>query len=155
MSGGSHNYLYCADAADIGQRLGALDDMARDLEEICPEAAAATQAVRDHVLDVEPMVDALKDVWFAVEWWQSGDYGHEQAEAAVAKYRAARAATEPALSAAAEAAIAAAAGRRCNTWHRVVIGRRWTGERLFDLLPCALDKHTTEVPHRDPAGNTW
>lgn len=154
MSGGSHNYLFCADEGDIGQRFSALADMARDLDAICPEAAAATRAVADYVRDVQPKIEALKDLWYAVEWWQSGDRGRDQAEEAVTKYRADRAAAEPGLMPALQEALAAAQ-KRCMTWHGVEVGRRWTGERIYDLLPCMLDKHSADVPHRDPAGNIW
>lgn len=154
MSGGSFNYLNYASPEDIGQRLGELDRMASALEEICPEAAAATRDVADHVRGVQPKLDALVDLWHAVEWWHSGDYGRGQAEAAVAKYRAAPPASERDSSPAMQGALAAAQAR-CPGWHHVEVGRRWTGERLYDLLPCMLDRHGMELPHRDPAGNTW
>lgn len=154
MSGGSFNYLCYVDAEEIGQRLGALDDMASALEVVCPEAAAATREIADHVRGVQPKIDALKDLWHAVEWWHSSDWGRERVESVVAAYRAARAAAEPGLSPAMQQALAAAQAR-CPTWHHVEVGRRWTGEWLYDLLPCMLDHHDVDVPHRDPAGNTW
>ena len=154
MSGGSFNYLYCADYGDIGQRLEALSQMADELDEICPEAAAATRELADHVCSVEPKISALSNLWFEVEWWRSGDHGRDQVEAAVVKYRTAQAATQPQLSQAAQDALAATL-RRCSSWHRVKVGQRWTGECLYDLLPCMLDKHEQDVPHRDPVGNTW
>lgn len=154
MSGGSFDYLCYVDAEEIGRRLGAVEDMASALEDVCPEAAAATREIADQVRGVQPKVDALKDLWHAVEWWHSGDYGRDQAEDAVAKYRAARAVSEPGLSPAMQDALAAALAR-CPGWHHVEVGRRWTGERLFDSLPCVLDRHGMELPHRDPAGNTW
>jgi hypothetical protein len=154
VSGGSFNYLCFIDAEEIGQRLGQLDDMASALEGVCPEAAAATREIADQVRGVQPKIDALKDLWHAVEWWHSSDWGRGQVETVVAKYRAALAAAESGLSPALQEALAAAQNR-CTTWHHVEIGKRWTGERLYDLLPCVLDKHDGDVPHRDPAGNSW
>lgn len=94
MSGGSFNYLCFVDADEIGQRLDTLDDMARSLDEICPEAAAATRELADHVRGAQPRIDALKDVWHAIEWWHSSDWGRAQVEEVSAKYRADRAAAE-------------------------------------------------------------
>lgn len=154
MSGGSFNYLYCADASEIGQRCGDLEEMATALDTLCPEAAAATREIITHIRATQPKLEALSDLWHAVEWWMSSDYDRGQAEEAVAKYRAGRAAAEPNLSPALQQALAAVQAR-CTTWHRVEVGQRWFGERLYDLLPCMLDKHDDGVPHRDPAGNTW
>lgn len=94
MSGGSFNYLCYVDAEEIGQRLGTLDEMAAALEEICPEAAAATREIADQVRDVQPKIDALKDVWHAVEWWYSSDWSRDRVEDVAAKYRAAFASTD-------------------------------------------------------------
>lgn len=154
MSGGSFNYLCFVDADEIGQRLSALDEMAGALDGICPEAAAATREVAAHVCGAQSKIDALKDMWHAVEWWYSSDWSRDQVAESATRYRADRAAAEPGLSPALQKALAAAQNH-CNGWHHVEIGQRWTGERLYDLLPCLLDKHDSGVPHRDPAGNSW
>lgn len=94
ISGGSYNYLCFVDADEIGQRLGDLDGMAAALEEICPEAAAATRDLADHVRAAQPKIDALKDLWHAVEWWHSSDWGRERAEEVAARYRTVHVATD-------------------------------------------------------------
>lgn len=91
MSGGSFNYLCFADAEEIGQRLHDLDEMATALDGICPEAAAATREIVEHVRALQPQIDALKDVWHAIEWWHSSDWGRDRAEEAAATYVADRA----------------------------------------------------------------
>lgn len=97
MSGGSFNYL-CAAAGDLSMLLGKRDDMilmAHALGGIAggEQAQKDTLALVDHLdamcAEIQAMSQPLYGPWKAVEWWQSGDYGHGQAVDAVAEYNAA------------------------------------------------------------------
>lgn len=85
MSGGSFNYLYCATLLD---RQGDLEAMAQTLAAFPggQRAAAMTQAIVD---DTQRAERALSDVWHAVEWWQSCDYGPEQVAEELSAFNAA------------------------------------------------------------------
>lgn len=93
MSGGSYDYLYCKEAEQLfdspaqlhfmAERLGGLgwaDDAAKDAFDLL--AIVTTQLVR-----VEAAQRRLADVFYAVEWWDSGDSGEDQVRRALAKYR--------------------------------------------------------------------
>lgn len=84
MSGGSYDYLYFH-APDLGGRRGQLEAMAERLEGL-PYAAKAAAATRRILADLGD--ESLADVWHAVEWWDSADYGEEQVRDAVSKYEA-------------------------------------------------------------------
>jgi hypothetical protein len=89
MSGGSYNYLSSqAYRGDINQ--SDLRDMAERLEGFAPGtvAAAATRALLEAILHIESSSYELGDVWQAVEWWDSGDWGEDQAREAIATYEA-------------------------------------------------------------------
>jgi len=96
MSGGSHNYLFRHDAGDLldphAGHLQDLKDMAETLTEMgVHDAAKETEELvrfAEHFLRVTQVrMDALSDLWKAVEWSCSGDSGPEQLRAAVRKYR--------------------------------------------------------------------
>lgn len=96
MSGGSFNYLCDQDAADIlGNRVR--DDllaMALTLQtrpdgaEVADATFAVLQDARESLLRLQPLIDQLRDVWKAVEWTESGDWGEERVSEAISDYRA-------------------------------------------------------------------
>lgn len=92
MSGGSYDYLCFADESDVLRRLESLQRMADRLDEVCPEAAAETRALFDGPkslrAEVEARLKRLTDLWYAVEWRDSGDWGDTQLADAVEKFRA-------------------------------------------------------------------
>src|SRR5690242_3262703 len=86
MSGGSWNYLVWAD--DLGGRIDDLTRMAARLEaENGPHAARATRDVIRMLNAAERIADqSLREVWRAVEWRDSSDYGPEAITEAIAEY---------------------------------------------------------------------
>lgn len=79
MSGGRYNYLCFQDPIEIHE----LSRMADRLEQLAPGSAAA-QATRAAVTAL--CDQALRDVWHDVEWYDSMDYGREQALAEIQQY---------------------------------------------------------------------
>ena len=91
MSGGSYSYLCFKDSSDIGQNMGDLEAMARRLDEMGHHVIAADSREVRAMLDVvQARLTRMHDVWHAVEWRDSGDYGADQAEEACALYMASR-----------------------------------------------------------------
>lgn len=93
MSGGSYNYLFAKEAEDLfaddtelermADRLAGLgwaDDAAKDAYDLL--AVLRTQTVR-----VDAARDRLRDVFMAVEWWDSGDSGEAGVRDALTAYR--------------------------------------------------------------------
>jgi hypothetical protein len=88
MSGGSYDYL-CFKADDLSGRRGTVEEMAQRLEGLpyASPAAADTRRVLALLDEARALAERLSDVWHAVEWWDSGDYGEDDAREAIAKYR--------------------------------------------------------------------
>jgi len=82
MSGGSYDYLYF-NAPEMGGHRGQLEAMAERLDQL-PYAKEAAAATRRILLALDD--EALAEVWHAVEWWDSGDYGEDQVRSATSKY---------------------------------------------------------------------
>lgn len=76
MSGGSYNYL-CFHGDALSEHRGDLEAMARRLEGLpwAAQAAAATRECLRNLAGAEQLAAALSEVWRAVEWWDSGDWG--------------------------------------------------------------------------------
>jgi len=84
MSGGSYDYLcHQFDMIDLDN----LEDMATRLAELAPNSAAArdTAELLDR-LRGDVTSASLRQVWHDVEWFDSGDYGADQAQAAIEHY---------------------------------------------------------------------
>ena len=96
MSGGSYNYLCHKDERDLlggwseeedlrhmADRLAGLgyaEDAARETEElIC--------MLRQSRIRIETRVQRLRDVWKAVEWWDSCDWQEKGVHEALSAYR--------------------------------------------------------------------
>lgn len=92
MSGGSYDYLCFRDEHDIFGHLGNLRDMADRLDGLCPEAAAETRALfdgpRSLLAELQTRIGRLDELWKAVEWRDSNDWGDDQLANAVATFRA-------------------------------------------------------------------
>lgn len=94
MSGGSFNYLCHATCAeDIVEKRYYLEQMAEELERR-PGMEDAAVETRRLLLDlqafdvrVQATTKRIGDLWHAVEWQRSSDYGQEQVDTALAKYR--------------------------------------------------------------------
>ena len=95
MSGGSFNYLCYRDASQLlsGESDGELQAMADKLAEL-EYAADASKETRELILvlrqtkdRVENYISRLRDIWHAVEWWESGDSSEDDVKENLAKYR--------------------------------------------------------------------
>ena len=94
MSGGSYGYLCRKDPDDLlsGSHSKDLERMRdRLLEDGAIDAAAQTDAVLATIHMATKLVrmraEALHDVWQAIEWIDSGDWGPGELAAALAQYR--------------------------------------------------------------------
>lgn len=87
MSGGSYNYL-CWNLDELSSRRHAVEGMAARLEGSgYRDAARATRNVLLLIDGAQKAAEALQDVWHAVEWADSGDYGEGQVQAEVEKFK--------------------------------------------------------------------
>lgn len=92
MSGGSFNYLYgIENLAELGGNHSgpSLDDlqaMAEFLAGLGWADAAAGETREWLELAEREIPKRLRDVWHAMEWWRSCDYGEDQALAEVQRY---------------------------------------------------------------------
>lgn len=94
MSGGSYNYLchtwdldkllqHESDLEAMSARLAGLGyatDAARETEELI-------LLLRQWRNRADTRLDRLRDVWKAVEWWDSCDWGEDQVREALVEYR--------------------------------------------------------------------
>lgn len=90
MSGGSHGYIgRVYDMWDLLEKLGELPDVAQRLRDLGHgDAARATQALYDRLLDAPPEFEALVKVWGAVDFLDSNDKGPDDVAKAVSTWRA-------------------------------------------------------------------
>ena len=88
MSGGSYNYLCFKETTDIVSE--ELEAMATRLKEMgYIEISKDTEEIASFFLTLNEKIERLRDVWHAVEWMDSGDWGPEQAIKELDKYRSA------------------------------------------------------------------
>lgn len=116
MSGGSFNYLCEArDFDTLVRQSGSLEEMAAALSALgyAPDAARETEELLVQLRQWETRatvrVERLRDVWKAVEWFHSSDWGESRIHEALAAYRGE---TPPVVAAApADSALASDAAR--------------------------------------------
>jgi hypothetical protein len=92
MSGGSYNYLcFAADLYDLAQKREDLEAMHDRLAALPWARTAADETAR--ILAALDRLDSrirnspeLREVWRAIEWWDSCDTGEDQARDALRKY---------------------------------------------------------------------
>ncbi|WP_405536894.1 hypothetical protein [Streptomyces antimycoticus] len=100
MSGGSYNYLYChvngleTQRGDIEAMRDRLEELAREGAPGAHKAARLTRYVLIHLDLAEARAQELADVWHAVEWRDSCDYGDDTMREALAKWLAKTEATD-------------------------------------------------------------
>lgn len=144
MSGGSFNYLYQAvDLVEIGEgsygqsNRHDLKDMAEFLAGLGWADAAAGETREWLELAEREIPKRLRDVWHAMEWWRSCDYGEGQALAEVQRYDAeATPARLALLDRAAEAAWRTAYPATEYTWETLA---ETTRERWRTVAKAARD----------------
>lgn len=90
MSGGSYNYLYAHPQGDLEARRGSIEAMRNRLAGLeadrvpgAARAARLTRYVLIHLDLAEQKAQELADVWHAIEWWDSCDYGEEDVRKAL------------------------------------------------------------------------
>lgn len=94
MSGGSYEYLAFKDASNIfdSDMQEQMERMADDLAKLgyANEAAKATrdllESIRDYEREMNDKLLSLHNVWHAMEWWQSGDWGEDAIKRDAARY---------------------------------------------------------------------
>ena len=93
MSGGSFNYLcYTHEAEEIMGRVDELEGMREYLikygyEDIAKDTQRLIEYIKSSKIVIETLNDMLSDVFHAVEWYESGDYGKDTMEKEFEKYR--------------------------------------------------------------------
>lgn len=85
MSGGSFNYLYDRDLVELKHTVRQMQGelAALGLE----DAAARTGMILARMDQIESIQAEMRDVWKAVEWLKSGDWGVDFVEEAVRAWR--------------------------------------------------------------------
>jgi hypothetical protein len=93
MSGGSYDYLYGKDPYSILEAQDDLERMSNRLaglgyaEDAAKETEEFVLIIRQFLNRAGARIDRLAQVWKAVEWWDSCDWGEEETKKALAKYR--------------------------------------------------------------------
>lgn len=94
MSGGSHNYLCLKDDSELFyyEVLNDMENMATRLielgfEDASKETLSLKYTIEQSMVRAQVMKDRLEDVWKAVEWLDSSDWGFDSVEKAIEKYR--------------------------------------------------------------------
>lgn len=94
MSGGSFNYLcHSFDLDDLIDKRGDLEAMSEALAALgyAQDAARETEELlvmlRQWEVRATVRVERLREVWKAMEWWRSCDYGEDEFQEALTAYR--------------------------------------------------------------------
>ncbi len=93
MSGGSFEYLCYKNFSEIVERTDLLQEMADELAKLgyANDAAKETQRLLNDIRKMENRIDvhleSLKEVWKAMEWWKSCDWGEDSLKEALMAYR--------------------------------------------------------------------
>ena len=93
MSGGSYDYLCLKDSDTLLEMKHQIEAMSARLAGLgyAEDAALETEdvllTVRQFENRMQARIDRLRDVWRAVEWWDSGDSGEDSVKAALEEYR--------------------------------------------------------------------
>ncbi len=93
MSGGSFNYLYAKKhIEDLANEKDELEKMREALikygyEDIAKDTQRLIEYIKSAECTVETLADMLEEVFHAVEWYESADYGETTMIAILEKYR--------------------------------------------------------------------
>ena len=92
MSGGSFSYLYCKEPEELFNHIGTLEEMETALRHLgAKDIARDTRRLIEYVESAKNRIEVLqanlRDVFHAVEWYHSADYGRDSVEKAFARYR--------------------------------------------------------------------
>ena len=92
MSGGSFNYLYCKEPADMMNEVTTIEDMSESCirmgyADIAKDLTRLAEYIKSAYIRIEVLTEQLSEVMRAVEWYQSCDIGEESLAKAIEKYR--------------------------------------------------------------------
>jgi len=92
MSGGSYAYLYCKEVEELFKEIGYIDDMCEELEkmdyiDVARDMRRLSEYIKTAYNRIDVLAEQLRPIMKAVEWYRSSDYGLDDVEKAVAKYR--------------------------------------------------------------------
>lgn len=92
MSGGSYDYLYCKEPAEMFENVLYIDDMAATLTklnylDVARDMTRLSEYIKTAYNRIEVLSVQLRPVMKAVEWYESADYSKENVKEAVEKYR--------------------------------------------------------------------
>lgn len=88
MSGGSFDYLYIKETHQVVEMRDDVERMQKELERLNHwDAARRTADVLQYIQAIRNVQEDIADVWQAVEWCCSSDWGPDQVETAVEKWR--------------------------------------------------------------------
>lgn len=92
MSGGSYNYLYCKEPAEMFENVLYIDDMAAALTklnylDVARDMTRLSEYIKTAYNRIEVLSEQLKPVMKAVEYYEDCDFSEENVKEAVEKYR--------------------------------------------------------------------
>lgn len=94
MSGGSYNYLCYKDPEELlsGNNIGYLEDMCElllklDYNDVARDMQRLIEYCKTAYNRIDVLMEQLKDVMHAIEWYESGDYGLDNLKKHLEDYR--------------------------------------------------------------------
>lgn len=92
MSGGSYDYLYCKEPAEMFEKVLYIDDMAATLTklnylDVARDMTRLSEYIKTAYNRIEVLSEQLKPVMKAVEYYEDCDFSEENVKEAVEKYR--------------------------------------------------------------------
>lgn len=92
MSGGSYNYLYCKDVPELMNEVSCLEDMTdflvlNNYHDVAMDMRRLVEYIKTAENRITVLSEQLKGVMKAVEYYESCDYGRDDLDKAIEKYR--------------------------------------------------------------------
>lgn len=93
MSGGSLNYLYFKDAAELMNAVADLEVVEAELlhtfeaKDVAKDVRRLIEYINSANNRISVLAEQLKEVMHAIEWYDSGDYGRESVNRCLNDYR--------------------------------------------------------------------
>jgi len=92
MSGGSFKYLYSRDVSELLGSQGELEHMAEwlsahDAQDAAAEVEDIIASIRQFQRRADTRLRRMSDLFKAVEWYESNDWGKERVDKELARYR--------------------------------------------------------------------
>lgn len=92
MSGGSLNYLFCKEPEDLFNHIEDLEEvefvlLRKGYQDIAKDVRRLIEYLQTAYNRIEVLSTQLNDVFHAVEWWKSADYGESTLREHLEEYR--------------------------------------------------------------------